>query len=420
MGQTINLSKIELTPKQIEVAKSVLYGFQKYTVVNSSRQAGKSELAIQLMIFYAMKNPKKRIAYISPNHNLNRKVFKKVTDIIDTTNVCIEANKTSMEIVLKNKTVIIFRSAALYDNIRGETLDFVICDEFAYTKEAVFNSIIRPTTAARKGSKVLLLSTPRGKNLFYQLALKGKDPNDTNYAYHLMMYSDNPYYDLTEIEDARKSMPEAIFKAEYLAEFTDGGTVFKNISNCQTVDRWSYVEGELYSAGLDFGRSDATVLTIIDSKGNVAFKLSLKSDSWASIIGKVADTLNKYNPYTLVEANEGTINSPLFEQLSYLYSDIHTFQTNNSSKNDLIETLQIAFEKCEIGLPTNDLDEAMIFELGIFGMKYSKATRKVLYSAPEGHNDDNVISLGLAYKAYKTNVTERVFETYLDEKNDRF
>ncbi len=61
-----------------------------------------------------------------------------------------------------------FFSAERYDNIRGFTFDYLVCDEFAFMDEKAWTEVLRATVLV-KGKKVLLISTPKGKNHFYQM-----------------------------------------------------------------------------------------------------------------------------------------------------------------------------------------------------------------------------------------------------------
>ena len=110
-----------------------------------------------------------------------------------------------------------------------------------------------------------------------------------------MNYKDNPYYDLNEIEDAKKTLPESIFRQEYEAEFIDdGGSVFENITQLSTINEFivNKRSGERYFAGLDLARqNDYTVLTIINQRKEVVYVYRANKKSWESIVNdfKVMD-----------------------------------------------------------------------------------------------------------------------------------
>jgi phage FluMu gp28-like protein len=169
-------------------------------------------------------------------------------------------NKGDLIIEFDTKSSIQFYSADAYDSIRGETFDALICDEFAFFRPEAWNEVLKATVLVR-GKKVLILSTPKGKNQFYNLFNLAE--HNSNYISFRGSSYDNPFIDPEEIREAERNLPDHVFKQEYLAEFLDNGSsVFRNIQECV---KTSVNTSSLY-AGIDLGRSDDyTVLTIVDS-----------------------------------------------------------------------------------------------------------------------------------------------------------
>ena len=74
--------------------------------------------------------------------------------------------------------------------------------------------------------------------------------DNPNYKSFFGTSYDNPFIDVSEIEDARRSLPDHIFRQEYLAEFLDdGSSVFRNINEC--IKKGG--ESANYYAGVDLG-----------------------------------------------------------------------------------------------------------------------------------------------------------------------
>ena len=83
---------------------------------------------------------------------------------------------------------------------------------------------IRPTLTDLKGG-AWFASTPKGANYFKELYDNATTPE---WARWQLPTVSNPFMDPTEVEDARRGLPNAVFRQEYLAEFvTDFGAVFK-------------------------------------------------------------------------------------------------------------------------------------------------------------------------------------------------
>ena len=84
------------------------------------------------------------------------------------------------------------------------------------------------------------------QQLFKKLYDQGQDPEQPDYASCRMHYSENPYLDLKELEEARRSLPEHIFAAEYEGSFTESGqTVFADTTPNQ-FSKWPQPQGKVF------------------------------------------------------------------------------------------------------------------------------------------------------------------------------
>ena len=77
---------------------------------------------------------------------------------------------------------------------------------------------------------------------------------------------------------------------------------------------------------------------------------------------------------------------------------VEGFNTSNTSKNDIVSNLQVAFENHQIEILDDSHQSA---ELGIFEMQYNMKTRVITYSAPQGMHDDTCMALAFAWRAYQ-------------------
>jgi hypothetical protein len=66
------------------------------------------------------------------------------------------------------------------DNIRGYGFKGIVVDEAAVIPPDVWNYILRPTIAQTAGWAVFI-STPKGRNWFYDLFMRGLDPEEKEY-----------------------------------------------------------------------------------------------------------------------------------------------------------------------------------------------------------------------------------------------
>ncbi|NDD85655.1 hypothetical protein EBZ38_15445 [bacterium] len=136
-----------------------------------------------------------------------------------------KGNKSELKLEFINGSTLQFLSAEKGDSIRGFSFDYMVIDEAAFIRQDTVLEAILPTLSAR-GKKCLIISTPRSKNWFFEWFYKqGED-----YIQFKGQSTDNPHIDLGFIDEQRKSLPDSIYRQEYLAEFSESGNdVFRNL-----------------------------------------------------------------------------------------------------------------------------------------------------------------------------------------------
>ncbi len=374
----------------------------KYYTLVSSRQAGKTMLGMNMLLYFAINTPKSKVAFISPTYMQVRKVMEELHNAIASAKITKKVNYSTYEIHFYNGSVIYFRSADNYDSLRGYTFDYLIADEASYLKEQGWRAAIQPTVLV-KGKKVILMSTPRGMDFFHEMYQLGKSDEHPNYKSYRMTYKGNPFVDLEEIEAAKKTLPPAIFKAEYEGQFVQGESmVFENYTACM-FDKYPQPKGRVF-AGVDLGKeSDYTVMTLIDETGQVIDIYRDNKKDWNYMIQQIVNRAKKYSATVMVEKNSmGTV---VIEQIKKKHQDTHGFQTTNKSKQEIIEGLILDFHEESIGIPGPKLLQELQNELDVFEMRYSPKSRSVIYAAREPFHDDIIISLGIANYNRKQNKT---------------
>jgi len=410
LDPTINITSLPLFKKQIEIIRNIISSKAKYNVVCCSRQFGKTTMIEQMMLNYTLNTKNTSILYVSPTYALGKTEYRKIVDGLVKSKIILEANKTDLSIRFTNGSEIIFRTASNPNNIRGGSYDYVFVDEFAFIDPYAWQSVIRQTLNVR-GKKAILVSTPRGKNLFFELAQRGIT-GQQGYSYNYGHYSDNPFYDIQEVNDAKLTLPEATYRQEYEAEFLDdGGSVFPNISTTCSLENYALPGTKNYS-GLDLGRlGDYTVLTTMNENGDIIDILRTNKSSWELIINSVVSTLKKYKSICMIEANG--IGDPLFAEIKKSYKNVLPFQTTNTSKQEIIEDLILSMSSGSIKLPSKKLFEPLYNELQTFSFKYSPQTRRIIYGVIQGFHDDCVMSLAMCLRAKKSFIRQNLSFTMI-------
>lgn len=365
----------------------------KYYTLDIGRQFGKSMLAQNQALDF-MANNGWSGAWVSPTY----KQAKKVADELDSAFAGLFTyNKSELTMKLPNGAQLQFFSSERYDNIRGFTFDFLIIDEAAHQQEEAWTEVLRATVLV-KGKKVLFVSTPKGKNWFHTMYQLGKV--DDNYTSFKFTSYDNPLIDPKEIDAAKETLPDHIFRQEYLAEFLDDGSgVFVNVKDCiKEADK-----PRRYYAGIDLGRADDyTVLTVVNEKDQEVYCERWRRKEWSEIVNNIVQVLNKYKPSTYVEANgtQDAIYEMIRNKVNFGKGSIQPFITTTKTKPEIIENLIVKFEKKEVSILGKDWQ---VSELNSFSYEYNPKTRKLKYSAPVGLHDDYVMSRAITSHAVKKN-----------------
>ena len=392
----INVTTGDLYPWQEDVFASYVYDDNKTYVLNLSRQTGKTYLIAQLALYSAINESHSAIGVTSLTYKQSKIIYNYISEFLKGTPLLEYDNKSSLEIKLINGSKITFLTVQNPDNVRGNTFTHLFCDEFAFYADGVYDKVLQPTTIA-KGRKTVLASTPRGTNKFYDLFMLGLEP-DSNVKSFKYTWEANPNLDIEEIQNIKRSIPDAVFRQEYLCEFTDNGSVFNNLRDICIMNEWPTPVGNLY-CGIDIGLfHDYAVATIFDTNGNLVDMYRSKTGSINKLNTELEQFLKKHKPIkTLLELNNVGVSA--YEYLYPRIKGLEGFKTTAISKGDLINQLQNSIDDKKIKLPTHTFVPEVYQELVNYGFKYSEKTRQIQYEAISGH-DDVVMSLALANKAY--------------------
>lgn len=368
--------RIELSEPHINQQR-ILDSQSRFRVIMCGRRFGKSELSQIEIISEALKG--NQVAYITPTYKLAKTFFEKLIRVVQ-----FEYNKSDLVIHFPNGGSVEFFTGERLDNLRGRKFHFVVVDEASFIpnlEDGWLNSI-RPTLTDYKG-KALFLSTPRGKNYFYQLYCK----QDQDWESFKFTTYDNPYIDVDEINDARRQLPEAVFEQEYMANpMENAANPFGNNFITLCIKPLSHLEPMYY--GIDLAKSvDWTVIIGLDINGNVAYYNRFQKD-WATTKETIL-TLDRSKPIMIDSTGVG---DAITEDLQRYFQRMYGFKYTSQSKQQLMELLASTIHKQEIGFPEGPIKS----ELEIF--EYVYTSTGVRYNAPDGYHDDCVNALGLANK----------------------
>jgi len=107
------------------------------------------------------------------------------------------------------------------DNLRGDGLNLVICDEAAFLDKEVWTEALRPAVSDTLGDAIFI-STPSpdttAEDWFADRVEYGESEDFPEWKSWKFTSYDNPHLADSEIDAARRTMTEAAFRREYLAE----------------------------------------------------------------------------------------------------------------------------------------------------------------------------------------------------------
>jgi hypothetical protein len=292
---------------------------------------------------------------------------------------------------------ITIRSAHAPDFLRGAGLHFAVLDEAAFMPPELWPEVVRPMLLD-KGGGALFLSTPYGRNWFYDLYRLGRDRTQPDWRSFHFSSADNPLLNPAEIEAIRRVTPERIFRAEYLAEFLEeSGEVFRGLRDAAAAPLSAEPQpGRVYVAGIDWGRShDYTAIALIDVEAGCMVALDrFHHIGWELQRGRLKTLCERWQPRA-IWAEENSIGAVNIEALQAEGLPVRPFKMTSSSKGPLIEALALAIERSQLALLP---DEALLGELAAYAVERLPGGA-FRYSAPAGQHDDTVIALALAWHA---------------------
>lgn len=389
----------------------------RVVTVKAQRQRGKSFMVANVLLYYGINFRKTKNYYVAPTLKQAKEVFKTIVDATNGSGVIKSSNATDLFIRLINGSSISFKSAEQKDNLRGFTCTGILCiDECAYISDDVIN-IILPWTDWNK-APMLVCSTPFVKSgKFWEYYNYGKSGKDN---YYTVDWTDKIYEEdmlkvmpLERLQEYESQLPKNVFKSDYLGEFLDDdGSVFTEFKKCVKINSIA-VSDRLY-VGIDWATGngkDDTVISIINQYGKQVYLEYFNTISPTAQRDRIYEILKPLtNQIVCIRPELNSLGTPMTDMLKeksqVLANKIQGFNTTNSSKNDIVTQLQVAFEQDLIEILP---DDKQLNELSTYSAEYNLKTKTITYNAPNGLNDDICIALMLSYDAYKSSTTVGVY-----------
>ena len=367
---------LKLLPWQEEVMASKA----RFKCIAAGRRTGKSYLAAISLILNALDAKEGKVFYVSPTQGQSRDVmwhsiFDIAGDIIERSHV------NNLEITLAGGNTIFLKGADRPDTLRGVSLKHLVLDEYAFMKPDVWEAILRPALADRKGS-MMAIGTPEGRNHFYEL-FTGADewPDWDNFHYTSF---DNPLVDPAEIEHARQTLPAFAFQQEFMASFDARTSGNFNPDNFDYYDK-KPPEGQHYIA-VDLAgfkmqgqrrakkRDNSAIACVNVCNDGNWYVEEIIYGQWSleETVQRIFSAVEKYRPYRIgIERGiaQQAVMSPLQDVMRRTSRMFHVellTHGNKNKENRILWALAGRFENGLIHLKKGDWNDTFVDEAANF------------------------------------------------------
>ena len=199
------------------------YHENRFSITKCPRQVGKTTTSVAYLLWVTLFQDSQNIAVLANKGSLARDILSKYQLAYENLPIWLQQgvitwNKGNVE--LENGSKIIAASTSS-SAVRGGAFNIVFLDEFAFVPANIanefFNSVY-PVISSGKTTKIIIVSTPNGMNLFYKLWMDaiGKKNGYKTFQIHWSMV---PGRDETWKNETIKNTSEEQFRQEFECEF---------------------------------------------------------------------------------------------------------------------------------------------------------------------------------------------------------
>ena len=261
---------IDYKPREQQLSIHEAIDSTRFTVVVAHRRMGKTVSVINHLIKAAIENPKKdpRYAYIAPTYAQAKRV---AWDYLQEFTRPLNATYNIAEL----RADFWGRRISLYgsdnpDSLRGQYFDGVCIDEAGDQNPKIWNEIIRPALADRRGFCVFI-GTPKGNNHFGELAERAK--TEPGWKFLEFKASQTGILPEEELKAALREMGEDKYNQEFECSFNAAveGSYYGQIINSLERDGriCEFPRDDLCRSFVawDLGMGDSTALWVAQVAG---------------------------------------------------------------------------------------------------------------------------------------------------------
>jgi len=224
----------------------------RFNIAKLPRQSGKSTIVTSYLLWYTLFNQEVNVAILANKAATSREMLQRLQKSYEhlpkwLQQGIIQWNRGSLELENGSKIMAASTSSSA---VRGMSFNVIFLDEFAFVPNHIadeFFSSVYPTISSGKSTKVIIISTPHGMNMFYKLwhdSERGKN----EYVNTEVHWSEIPGRDDKWKAQTIANTSESQFKVEFECEFLGSVDTLIAPSKLKVM---AYEDPLKQSAGLD-------------------------------------------------------------------------------------------------------------------------------------------------------------------------
>lgn len=405
----------------------------RFVIAKLPRQSGKSTTITAYILHYILFNQNMNVAILANKLSTAKELLHRLKNAYEylprwLQMGVLEWNKAS--IILENGSKVI-ASATSSSAVRGGSFNFIFLDEFAYVPQNVaeeFFSSVYPTISSGQETKVTIISTPHGMNMYYKYWTDAVNKRNS-YIPIEVHWSDVPGRDEKWKAQTIANTSEEQFRTEFECDFigsihtliassklktlTFQNPIFKNESGYKIYEMPK--EGRTYVMCVDVSRGqgqDYHAFTIIDvTKPPYRLVATFRNNMltpllFPTIIHNAARQFN--NAHVLIEINDvgAQVADIMHHELEYENLLSATIRGRKGQSLDggfgggisqfgVRTTDAVKRIGCSILKSLIEEDKLFVEDFDVVRELFSFISKKNSYEAEVGHHDDLVMTLVL-------------------------
>ena len=430
----------------------------RFTIAKMPRQVGKTTTTVGYMLWAAIFNEEYTIGILANKGQLARDILGRIQKAYEYLPQWLQQgimtwNKGSLELENGSK---IFAYATSAAGVRGGTYNLIFLDEFAFVPHNMaveFFTSTYPVISSGQTSKVIIVSTPNGLNLFYKMWTDAIEKRST-YKTVEVHWSMVPGRDAKWKEETIRNTSEEQFRQEFETEFIGSNATLISGSKLRSLafhepirveeNLYVYEEpkpGHLYIATVDCSEGvnmDYSTINVLDATQAPYKQVARYRNNklpllfFPTVIYSIAKRYNE--AFVLVETNN--IGQQVVDILHYdlEYENIYKTEQHHikgqsissgfkrSTSFGIKTTKSVKKIGCANLKTLVENDKLIVNDFDTINEMNTFVRVRDSYAAEEGSNDDIVMGLVLfswltAQSFFKDSTNIDIRKMMLDEQN---